>query len=138
MLTLQNFPTEYKLHDYQMYVRRLADSDSSYAECSNFVKESTDFLAPLASKEAWEAFRSDRPIEMEACQSVFDVLNELERKYRAIEAATGKGGERIGPAGGEGRESLPTKTRTAKVLSPRAGGSAVAQRRGAALRDESL
>ena len=49
MLTLQNFPTEYKLHDYQMYVRRLADSDSSYAEYSDFVKESTDFLAPLAS-----------------------------------------------------------------------------------------
>lgn len=132
MLTLQNFPTEYKLHDYQMYVRRLADSDSSYAEYSDFVKESTDFLAPLASKEAWEAFRSDRPIEMEACQSTFDVLNELERRYRTIETATGKGGERIEPAGGEGRESLPTKTRTAKVPSPRAGGSAVAQRRGAA------
>ena len=132
MLTLQNFPTEFKRHDYDMYVRKLIDSDPTYIECRDEIKKITDTLMPLTSKETLEALLNNGPIGVKACQSAIDVLNELERRYRKIEAATGKGGKRVGPAGEEGRESLPAAARTAKVKSPRADGGARAARRRAA------
>ena len=109
MLTLQNFPTEFKRHDYDMYVRKLIDSDPTYIECRDEIKKITDTLMPLTSKETLEALLNNGPIGVKACQSAIDVLNELERRYRTLEAATGKGGKRVRPAGEEGPRPEPLR-----------------------------